>query len=200
MESREIELCFKGERNYIEGPDLFNVLVACCAAVPLQNIRFSAHSFVRTPWCRIFSAESKEALREVGEASARCSFDANDVTKWLVLLPERGDASTGARCAYDESLVVATCRMGLDSIVLDQPSPFTFIETVVSMSKRMHEQLFPEARGKWIFTRIELDVLCDAREHLSLRLGHNLNFRLTQSEVLVKGKKVGDIYFSLVKA
>ena len=68
------------------------------------------------------------------------------------------------------------------------------------MNKHMHQQMFPEAVGKWIFTRIDLEAVCDARENLALDFKHNMNYRLTKSDILLGGNKTGDLYFSLVKS
>jgi hypothetical protein len=67
------------------------------------------------------------------------------------------------------------------------------------MNKHMHQLLFPELIGKWIFTRIDLPLFCDAHEKLALKIQHNMNNRLTKSDIEVDGKKVGDIFFSLVE-
>ncbi|WP_150048056.1 MULTISPECIES: hypothetical protein [Methylomonas] len=101
---------------------------------------------------------------------------------------------------YDEERVTSQCRIEGDGIWLIGESPFSFIETLVSMNKYLHQQLFPDAVGKWIFTRIDLDQESDAQSGLALLLKHNLNYRLTKSEILLDGKRLGDIYFSLVAA
>jgi hypothetical protein len=104
------------------------------------------------------------------------------------------------RYEYDEARVVSLCSIVGDDITLTKKSPFTFIETLVAMNKHLHQRMFPEAPGKWLFTRIDLTVGCDDRENLALRLRHNMNYRLTKSDILVDGRKVGDLYFSLVKS
>lgn len=200
MEVREIEFQFKGARKYIQGPDIFNAMVSSCPSAGMNNIRFTVHDFVYTPVCRLYLADSKETLNEVADIRARCQFDVNGATRWLAVTQGAGDATSGARYGYDEERIISLCRMAGEGIALAQQSPFSFIETVVSMNKHMHQQLFPETVGKWIFTRIDLAAFCDAREKLALQFRHNMNYRLTKSDILVNGTKVGDIYFSLVKS
>lgn len=201
MEVRQVEFQFKGSRNYIQGPDIFNVMIDIGYPTnSLSSIRFTVHDFVRTPICKLYLADTKEMLNEVGDIRARCQFDTNAVTHWLGLTQGAGDAVSGGRYEYDEDRILTLCSMEKKGIVLAQQSPFTFIESVVSMNKHMHQQLFPDVAGKWIFTRIDLESGCDAREKLALRFRHNMNYRLTKSDILVNGKKVGDIYFSLVKS
>lgn len=200
MTIRQIEFQFKGTRNYIHGTDMFNAMISAHLNTVVNNIRFAVHGFVHTPICQLHMADSKEALNEVQDIRARCQFDANGSTHWLVLTQAEGDASSGGRYDYDEEQLIALCRIENETISLAQHSPFTFIENIVAMNKHMHQQLFPEVVGKWIFTRIDLDADYDERENLALHFKHNMNYRLTKSDILVNGNKVGDIYFSLVKS
>lgn len=200
MEVRDIEFQFKGARSYIHGTDMFNAMTAVNLDAGMNNIRFTVHDFVHTPVCRLYLADSKEVLNEVADIRARCQIDVNGVTRWLALTQGAGNATSGGRYGYDEERIISLCRMEGEQIAAEQRSQFTFIETVVAMNKHMHQQLFPEAVGKWIFTRIDLAAFCDARENLSLQFKHNMNYRLTKSDILVNGIKVGDLYFSLVKS
>ncbi len=200
MEVREIEFQFKGARNYIHGTDMFNAMVSSYPSAGMNNIRFTVHDFVYTPACRLYLGNSKEALNEVADIRARCQFRVDGQTRWLALTQCAGDATSGGRYDYDEEKIISLCRMVGEGIALARQSLFSFIETVVSMNKHMHQQLFPEAVGKWIFTSIDLAASCDARENLALQFKHNMNFRLTKSDIMVNGSKVGDIYFSLVKS
>lgn len=198
---KEIKFQFKGERTYIHGPDMFNTMLE--ASVPtseISNIRFTVHDFVHTPLCKLYQTENKSELSEVVDIRTRCQFEINGCTHWLALTEYTSDVLSSGRYVYDESLIVRLCDFQNEKVSIEGKSPFTFIETVVAMNKYMHEQLFPSVSGKWIFTRIDLDSNCNAREKLELRFKHNMNYRLTKSDVLVDGVKVGDIYFSLVKS
>lgn len=197
MEVRDIEFQFKGTRTYIHGTDIFTAMVSSCPTAGMTNIRFSVHEFIDTPTCRLYLASSKEALKELENISARCALQVAGAARWLALTPGSGDSRSASRYMYDESRVISLCRMEHEGITLAQ-SPFSFIETVVAMTKHMHQQLFPLVVGKWVFTRIDLTAFSAARENLSLTFKHNMNFHLTRSDIMVNGLKVGDIFFSLV--
>lgn len=196
----DVEFSFKGERSYIQGPDLYNSLVNVGFPVEeIKNIHFTAHDFVRTPNCLLYLADAKNDLVNLSGVCVRCNYDVGGVTKWLAITQGSDGLETANRVDYDEGKIIRHCHVVEDGIELLEPSPYTFIETVVSMNKHMHQNLFPEANGKWIFTRIDLDEFVDANEGLSLQLKHNLNYRLTRSDIRIDGSKVGDLYFSLVK-
>jgi hypothetical protein len=68
------------------------------------------------------------------------------------------------------------------------------------MNKKYLQLLFPGAPGKWVFTRIDLKKNHMERKDLGLIFKHNMNFRLTKSNICLGGEKIGDLYFSLVKS
>lgn len=200
MTTQTLTLAFKGTRTYIQGPDLFNAMMVADPDIPLSKLRFTVHGFVHSPNCLLHSTDSKLALNEIPDIRARCQFDAQGRSHWLALTELPGDAQTGPRAEYDEQALIGLCQLDGDRISLDQHSPFSFIESIVSMNKYLHQQLFKEVTGKWLFTRIDLDTLCDNRTGLALHFKHNMNFRLTKSDILVDQHKVGELYFSLVDA
>lgn len=199
VEVRPVEFQFKGTRNFIHATDMFNAMLPIHSSPALSNIRFSVHEIVHTPMCRLYRAHSKEELNDVPDIRARCQFDAGGITHWLALTQGGGDAASGRRYEYDEERLISLCGMEADGIILRRPSPYTFIESIVAMNKHMHQQLFRDAIGRWMFARIDLEKGVDEREKLALRLRHNLNYRLTRSDILVDGKKAGDLFFSLMR-
>ncbi len=198
MEIIEIAFNFKGSRRYIHGTDMFNAMFQSLSGKSLSNIRFMMHGIVDSPCCRLFIAESRDELDSVNDIRVRCQYDRDGVTHWLALSPAECELSKSARYEYDEERLLSHCEMQSDGITLLRQSPFSFIENVVAMNKHMHLQMFPEATGRWMFTRIDLIAGCEARESIALKFRHNMNFRLTKSDILVEGQKKGDLYFSLI--
>jgi hypothetical protein len=200
MKVRQVRFQFKGARQYIQGPDLFNKMIDVGYPIErLSNIRFHAHHFVSSPLGQMYLTSNREDLNGLEDISARCQFDVDHATCWIALKQLAADEA-GERCDFDEERVISLCRLQGETITLTEPSPFSFIETIVSMNKHLHQNLFPEAGGKWIFTRVDLDAGCEKREKLELRFKHNMQYRLTKSDIWVEGQKIGDLFFSLVKS
>jgi len=197
---KQIEFQFKGARNYIHGTDMFTTMLSGHTDTVISNIRFAVHDFVYSPVCQLHVTETKEALNDIQDIRARCQFDSNATKCWVALTQANDNNVLGRRYDYDEKQLISLCRIEQNIVSLTQLSPFTFIESIVAMNKQMHQQMFPEAVGKWVFTRIELNVFCNERENLALHFKHNMNYRLTKTDILVDGVKVGDLYFSLVKS
>jgi len=200
MQSKNVEFQFKGSRSYVQGPDIFNVMISGYQTEELRAIRFSVHGFVSTSVCKLVESINKADCDSQENVKARCQFEYQGEMHYQVLVDQSDYKVTGQRVEYDEDQVVALMNVDGEEILLNSESPFTFIETIVSMNKYHLKSLFPDDDGKWIFTRIDLVGNFEDRSNLRLVFKRNMNFRLTKSEVLVNNKKVGDIYFSLVKS
>lgn len=198
MKPRRIEFSFKGDRDYIQGTDIFNALVGQYQCAKLRNIHFTIHGFVRTPMCEAYQADSREGLDQLRNIKARASFDFGGIRQWLALkdLPALGPAR---RCEYPEDRITSLCDVRGRTIVLERASPFPFIETVVAMNKHLHQKLFADATGKWVFTGAALTQGCDAREGFSLQIGSEVNYRLTRAEIVHNGRAIGSLLFSLAR-
>ncbi|MEW6521159.1 MAG: hypothetical protein AB1461_17290 [Thermodesulfobacteriota bacterium] len=129
---------------------------------------------------------------------ATLSFEAAGAS-WHGTLVEEPDEPT-CRHPYDEESIVAQCRVNQSerSIVLTGEQPFTPIEVIVSMTKALHQSLFPNASGRWVFCRWESDHWPPASPlaNVSVMLTHALGTRLTKSTVVVCGEQIGLVYFS----
>lgn len=191
---------FKGTRDYVHGTDAFNAIIALFQDCQIDSIRFSVHDFMRVPKCHIYVAHSDEEATSVKHAEVECLLNVDGEKRFVLIKAAPELEQDIQRYAYDEDAIVDACCMVEDGIKLRQESPYSFIETVVAMNKHMHQQLFAGAEGKWVFTRLELDSYADLRNNLTLILRHNLNMRLTKTEILFDGRRIGHIYFSLVKS
>ena len=199
MEIKQIEFRFKGGRDYIHGTDMFNVMMEEIKTSSIhKNIRFTIHDFVHTAMCKLYLTKNKSLLNDVKGLAVRCQLDIDGATHWMAISQDDNNNTVGEKYSSHENQIATLCSVDGDSININQSSPCSFIETIVAMNKQMHQQLFSEVNGAWVFTGIYLPVLCDAKEKLVLRLRHNMNYRLTKSDIEVDGNKVGDIFFSLV--
>lgn len=198
----EISVCFqyKGQRDYIHGTDMYNELITHFSGNVLKNIKFSVHGFIRDPRCLLYVSECKISMDTIEGIETRCQLDVDGSTHWMGLKPlVCDDCSEAGRYPYDEDGLVNLCQLDKETISLPIESPYTFIETIVAMNKRLLQILFPDANGKWVFTRIDLPELSSVRSKLAVRFMHNMNYRLLKSDILVDDIKAGDLYFSLVK-
>lgn len=129
---------------------------------------------------------------------ATMSFRAEG-SAWVVALHEQLSTPT-CRLPYDEDAIVAMCRVDQHAraISLEAEPSFSAIEVIVAMTKALHQSLYPDAPGKWVFCRWESEAwpLNGVGSGLVVKLSKTLGSRLTKSEVLVGEECIGCIYFS----
>ena len=198
MEEVKVRFQYKGDRDYIQGPDMYNEMLKPFINNNVCEIGFSAHSFLQEPSGYLCVSDNKQDIDSIKNIKARMQFRKNEDMVWLALLERKNDEPV-SRVEYEEQLVINYCQFGSDGVELLVDRPFSFIETLVSMKKAMLQRMFEGVEGKWVFTRVDFPQYCNSRSGLAVKFKHNMNFRLLKSDILVDGNKVGDIYFSLVK-
>lgn len=199
MDQTVLELAFKGKRDYLHGTDVFNHtlswLQGALPRAPIEDIDFSFHHLARHQiGVRIGTAPTGQPVYSV------CAFTQAGRRQKAYLIET--DLPVTGRYSYPEDEIVAPMQVDLATRrgVLLGPVRYTDIEVWVAMTKALHQAVFPEAPGKWLFVRGRFTTYMrcsDARER-ALAIAASLHDRLTRSEILLDGRKIGEIYFSIV--
>jgi len=195
-----LNLRFKGSRDYLHGTDMHEAICQWLRARGLEpdgSIDLALHKIARfavTP-----TLDDEPAPAE-GETVAAFKFGIGE-RRHTVKLRLTKEAVEG-RYPYPEDEIVAACRLSLEarSVVLEQALPFTNVEMLVAMQKGLLQALFPEAPGKWYFTRLQLSEPIFDRPFAKYEVAFEsqLGLQLVGSRVVLGGRPVGRIYFSLV--
>jgi hypothetical protein len=197
-----LNFSFKGARNYVQGPD---ILDAWCEA--LAGIGHRELSHLDITFHRMVTSQGK--AREVSSVdegaeppNAMLRFVENDAPRtWI--LEETGE-TIAERAPYDEETLVGASQIDTarQSIRVKSLPNFSNAEIVVALNKALLLKLLPEAKGKWLFTRLQLGRSFRHQKFNDLEvqfLGHS-HYRITRSRVLGDGQPLGSIYFSLMPA
>jgi hypothetical protein len=196
-----LHLGFKGARKYLHGTDIYEALTAMATREVGLQIRGFQMSLRR-----FFSTQPDMHWIEQGRQAPRTRDSVVDFSiagkgrKIFGWLTESG-RHVERRTSYEEERIEAHCVFEEDSISICEDSGFSPIEVAVSMTKVLHGKRLAAASGRWIFTKLDLRRLFEPPDasNLTIVLGENLYGRLTRSEILVAGKNIGSIYFSLVQ-
>jgi len=199
MPETTLDLAFKGARDYLHGTDVFNQTLSwlenALPDAPIQDIDFSFHHLARHRIELILGA-----LPEGVEAFAVCSFSQAGQRQKAYLI-ETEEPVTG-RYPYPEDEMVAPMEYDLAAKrgVLRGSIAYSDIEIWVAMTKALHYKVFPQYSGKWLFVRGRFPRYSGhtQADERTLVIAASFNDRLTRSEVLLDGQKVGEIYFSIV--
>lgn len=193
-----LELVYKGDRTYLQGPDMVDAVMDCLARVEPQHVhgpvKMVMHEFARNQVDLLYGIGAERCPRP---ENARLEFSlGNDVTGWL---RETARPVTTA-LPYPEEEVLAGSNIDGKIITAVHHEAFSAIEVIVSMTKQLHKTLFP-TQPKWIVTRLELSNPLEQRypEGFQVELMHVLGSRLTKSSVRSGRADLGHIYFSAIQ-
>ncbi|WP_422420016.1 hypothetical protein [Pseudomonas sp. GZD-222] len=206
MERYMLKVGFKGEREYIQGPDIFNHT--------MQIIRQKHLGEICDVEFLIQRMATSHLQLEIEPAENARKADAADIAiiKLAVgneRLQARITAAPGVpeqRTPYDESVVTSYCQIDSDarSIQLtDDRSDYNSIEKLVSMNKALHLAVLEKPAGtQWVFCRWDSPSwpLPEALTCATVILRQTLGTRLTRADVMLDDHRLGQIYFSAKQA
>lgn len=199
-----INFRFKGMRNYVQGPDVFNgmmdIVTRSISVDSNCHIKFSIHQMV-SKQCKLFSVplDSLEKPSEDVVASLQIvSSDGSGLKSWLV----ESSLEVKERDDYDESIFKRLCIIEGQTISLAESVEYSPVEILVAMNKLLHIELYGAHGIKWLFTRLELQrfITDDDVKAVSIEVLQIFgNHKLTKSEIRVGDSLVGHIYFSAIQ-
>jgi hypothetical protein len=199
MRRTDVRLCFKGDRTYLHGTDVYEAAVERLRAEwpGLDGrCRFLFHRLARRPLAALVDRFAPGVARPNGcAAEMHVTGGPVEASVWFV---ER-DGAVDCRHPYDEDAVVRGVTLSANEISLAEPPPNRAIEVVVALTKRLHYAALAPAAGRWLFVRLDLRRLLrpgDARG-VAVRLAGPARAALTRSEIVVRGEPLGSIYFSV---
>ena len=196
-----LELDFKGARTYIQGPDMLNAAIATTSH-QINITKFKQFNFIihrmTSHNLSLRLVQGKQPLVDDQMPVATLSFEARDLYWQATLIEEPGEPP--CRFPYDEDSIIALCSTNHieRSIRLESAPAFTPIEVIVAMTKALHQTLYPDAPGKWVFCRWESQCwpITSTLNGLTIILSKTLGSRLTKSAVVSNGERIGWVYFS----
>ena len=198
-----VTFCFKGARDYVHGTDMFNKIIELNKehfnGAEFIDIDMTVRSIARTNMNMI---ESQSFNNDPSiPINANFSINANG-NRIDVLLVENGDA-INCKYEYNEGEVenAAIVQIEEKTITLINFSKYTLIEKIVALNKKLLNSLFPNHGGKWYFTKIklrELNLNTPISATIKLVFKKNMDFKITDTVIMVNDKHIGNIYFSLL--
>ena len=203
MKRVPVHMCFKGNRNYLQGADLYNAIVKYASKTTAEKLyapfRMVIHRFAHKQ-CDMILGNPGEILTKPGHLFAEFIFssDEGNVAGWMV----ETERVIDCRNPYDEKEIERLCVIDVDkkATVIQGDSGYSPIELAVSMTKQLHYAVYP-TDASWIFNRLDLEQLFKPSDsyQIQIELEHNFNNRLTKSKIKVADETIGYIYFSLIK-
>ena len=185
--------CFKGNRNYVHGTDIFNKLIELFGnELNGKKIDLSFHGIAKTNLDLIADKPAEELIKFV--------FKYKDTTESCTWYGIENHKKIDCRYEYPEEKIykLSVIDKKAQRVSLENETGFTFIENIVALNKYLLQNLYNNLNGKWYFTRLQMESIPFRSSPVALELQANFNFKLTKSAIFYNKKNIGYIYFSLV--
>jgi len=200
MKCEDLELFFKGDRDYLHGTTLFDSVMKWITDTyqnkTITKVDASFHHLVQRQ-VSLYDTPVEDDDKPVGIFS----FIVDGERKKLYLYET--DTPVRDRIAFSEEQISEQIQIDFSKqqATLHPLQGFSNIEHWVFMTKELHYKLYPELDGKWLFVRAQFPIyqqeMLPAQE-LVVRVLSNFQNKLTRSGLFVNDQKAGEIYFSLI--
>jgi len=202
LHEKTISFRFKGDRTYIPGVDIFDSLLEIIRQYTGEypiSIQGSFHRLLRhNAIFRIY-----ETNQPVNFKTCHAHFSVQTATETYQITVSKIDEPITSSYVYDEEQVTKEIIFhGQAAEILIKPE-YSYIEQLVAITKKLHIKIYPEAKGQWLFTKIQLTHAADPKfffgRRLVVKAVKNLHYLLTQNSILLDDVPVGEIWFSLAR-
>ena len=197
MNKPNLEFCFKGDRKYVHGTDIYNKTIASLNADINKNFDLAIHNQTVTNIALINKKPTDDE-----QICFSCKYlDKN--SNRVVFYGITDGVAIKCSYPYDEEKIISRTLVNIDnqSIILKLDTSYTLMENIVALNKHLLQSIFKDKQGKWYFTRLQLSKIPKEKKYpIEIVLQHNFNFKLTKSQIIIQNELCGYIYFSLVKS
>lgn len=197
----KLYFAFKGERDYVQGPDIFDAVVEKISkeyqSSDISRIKYSAHKMLHANADMIIT--DRFDFHEHNNINSLISFINNDQQLYALVVENSEEITTSNE--YSEQIIRNGAVIDGCIIKFNNLLNYSLTEIVVSMNKYFLQKTVTDQK-KWIVTKFEYFNLTDSldvkNKELQLELTNNFKNKLTKSKIKVSGKTVGMLFFSLI--
>ena len=165
-----LEIGFKGQRDYLQGGDILDLLRTLTRPDPPISLRM--HRMMRdaikvTAWSK--DDPTPAGLFIYQEAGTRRMLSLYDA-------PRHREA---VRTPFDEDAIALGAELSDNAIAMEHRSDASLIERLIVLNKRLHAAVMPNVTGRWILSRVDLVCLPGSVGRVTVRLERSIGRRLT---------------------
>lgn len=196
---QSLSLKFKGDRTYLHGTDMFDESMKALEGWnQWQQVTLAIHRMTDQPLGLVPVSEfQRGSIQQVAQISGK--YHAGNLATWVLI---ENNGAVKDRYPYPEQQMVDAADIQTETIVLSSWLSFSRIEHIVALNKGLLQHLFPEAPGKWVFTKVKIKDLPALRqaEGIAIRFRKRIGFQLTDSQLYVPthSTPIGSIHFSTI--
>lgn len=184
------EFYFRGDRNYLHGPSLFDYILNNYVRnkYKLKNIDFTFHKFTNK-CCLVVYEEGIFPLEKlIGQYRD---------SETQLFIYETEDTITD-RVPYDERGITGKCIVVNNEITIPREiGGYSFIDKVTAAYKLLLSKMYGNIYGKYIFARVILSFIPEGA--LSIKQERIISNRFFEGKIRQDDKDIGEIFFAAKK-
>jgi len=198
MKAYKLNLGFKGNRNYIQGGDIFNAIQTIAREVVEENawVKHIAFRGFAKNACDFILDRIENVPGNLVRATCNISFNKKLIPAVIIETQEK----ITKRYPFDESKITKESLITGSAIKQISRAGYTDIEEIVALTKFLHNQILPVEHKRWIFSQLDLNIPLQLNEieRFTIDIKQNLGNRMTVSEISQHDNIVGKIKFTVV--
>lgn len=189
----ELDLAFKGERDYLHGTDIAHSLLSITGSI--QRVTIQIHRMSSHPLIARYSTNKEIAqLRGNQELVAIMVFNNINKSRRFIALKEDFNKKVSKRYQYDESQVTSRASISYNQVEQFEPTTGNFFERVVALNKFLLNSIVDN--HPWVFSRIDLQYAPVCPRKLSIFLRQEIGGHTYKSEISGDDVNLGNIFFT----
>lgn len=191
IQGTENTLCFLGQRNYLQGGTLFELLMTDFSDA--TDITFKIGRPLLTDRVRVNARTQMDLSNVAALFECQCPRVGQVSLAVQALVP----SPEPKREPFDERRVVDRAHFTDWAVLLSEPSPFRLITTLTALNKALLLRLLrPTEKGQWLFTRLDISRYPESFARLMVRFRARSGFSAVASDITIDDSLLGQIVFS----
>jgi hypothetical protein len=188
-----LDLTYKGDRNYLHGTDIIFELFETIGVVESAVFQFHKVAVHQLKACYIDESDLT-LFRAMSETCAIVFFVTPSKEKKIIVLIEDEERRVSNRTQYNELEAVECCTIVNNIATQQNNNCFTFFEQVVALNKKLLNEIF--GKKEWLFTRLDLKGHPINIDDISIDFIREVGGSMYKSNILSNNIVLGCIFFS----
>ncbi|BEK05896.1 hypothetical protein [Campylobacter jejuni] len=188
----ELNFNFKGERNYIQGPDVYNALLPLINQDSCKNFDLSFHQIMTQNILL-----SNEIPKNLEDLYFICKFQQSNIEQQIYGI-KNIKSKPIQRYPYPEEQILENAKIDFNNktISLNKATNFSFMEEIIALNKFLLQTIIQkETPGKWYFSKLQTKRILKRSYPLMMQFKSNFNSLLVKSEIFTPDNGGGDFLF-----
>jgi hypothetical protein len=189
----------KGDRKYVHGTDIIDFIMGLLKENidEIDQFDISFPQVITNQDCQFMLSKCENDINiKSPKCKGKFEFSGDFFYFGLTEQTRHSVANIGS---YDENAIVMHSILTEQGAILLPNTGYSFIESLVALTKQYHNKYQSLSDKKWLFGRLKLSRFTHDVQQIEITLQSAITNKLTRSKILVNEQEVGEIYFTASK-